>query len=132
MSPVTVEESGLTFGPFPDDACFPVERSPLYRGLGEGVKTVEFLLARKPKRGRIDLLFVEAKTTAPRTESHDQFEKYFADLREKMLGALLLFVGARLGRHGTAAREIPAELRTMSLRTGGIRFVLVVTTAREE
>ncbi|HEX2081333.1 MAG TPA: hypothetical protein VHG08_26755 [Longimicrobium sp.] len=131
MSPVTIHESGLAFGPFDEDKCFPVEQSALYASLGEGVKMVEFILLRPGKGGVSNLFCVEAKTSAPQQGSQPRFDEYFAEVREKMLNALLLFLGARLGRDGDAADELPEGLRTPDLRAIGFKFVLVVSTAEE-
>ena len=132
MSPITLSESGLEFGPFDDDLCFPVERSKLYAGLGEGIKMVEFMLVRPGKNGVTNLLCVEAKTTMPQQGNQPRFDESFTEIRDKMLNALLLFLGARLGRHAGAADELPAGMRELDLATAGVKFVLVVSNARKD
>lgn len=131
MSLVSIEESGLTFGPYPASDCFLVERSSLYRRLGEGVKMVEFLLVRPGRADTLDLLCVEAKRSVPRPASPHDFERFFFEVREKMLNALLLLLAVRLGRHGADADEVPARVRALDLQTMQVRFVLVVGTAEE-
>jgi hypothetical protein len=131
MSPVTLRESGLEFGPFDDDKCFPVEQSALYAGLGEGVKMVEFMLVRTGKGGVANLFCVEAKTTAPRQGTHPRFDEYFTEIRDKMLNSLLLFISVRLGRHGAAVDELPNALRELDLNAAGFKFILVVSKAEE-
>lgn len=131
MSPVILHESGLAFGPFDERDCFAVEASALYAGVRDGVQMVELMLARRKEGGGVDLLLVEAKSTAPRAESAERFDEYFARVRDKMVGALLLFVSARLGRHGGAGDELPAGLASIPLDRCGIRFVLVVATAED-
>lgn len=131
MSPITLSESGLEFGPFDDDKCFPVERSNLYAGLGEGIKMVEFMLVRPGTNGVTNLLCVEAKTTMPQQGTQPRFDESFTEIRDKMLNALLLFLGARLGRHAGAADELPAEMRTLDPATAGVKFVLVVSHAED-
>lgn len=131
MSPITIRESGLEFGPFDDDKCFQVERSALCAGLGDGVKMVEFMVVRPGKAGVVNLLCVEAKTSAPQQVTQPAFDEYFHAIRDKMLNALLLFLGARLGRHGHAADELPAALRMLDPATVGLKFVLVVSNAQE-
>jgi hypothetical protein len=132
MSPITIPESGLEFGPFDDDKCFYVEKSALYASLGEGVKMVEFLLVRPGRNGTVNLLCVEAKTSNPREENQPRFNEYCSEIRDKMYNALLLFLGAQLGRHGNAADELPEGLRTLDLQTAGVRFVLVVSSAKPD
>lgn len=131
MSPLTLRESGLDFGPFDDDECFPVEQSLLYVGLGEGVKMVEFMLVRPGKGGVTNLMCVEAKTSAPQEGTQPRFDEYFTEIRDKMLNALLLFISARMGRHGTAADELPKGLRELDLNGVGFKFILVVSKAEE-
>ena len=128
---ITIEESGLTFGPFSEESCFYIEKSTLYTEIGEGVKTVEFMLVKRGKSGELHLYCVEAKQSVPRP-GQARFEEYFAEVREKMLGALLLFLGARMGRFGTRVEELPTELRDVPLSTSDIKFVLVITTAHRD
>lgn len=132
MSPFTISESGLDFGPFDEAECFPVEGSALCRGLGEGVKMVEFMFVRPGRGGATNLWCVEAKTTAPRPGNQPRFDEYFAEVRDKMLNALLLFLGARLGRHANATDELPDGLKALDPATAGVRFVLVVSNTKEE
>lgn len=79
----------------------------------------------------MNLYCVEAKTTAPQAGTQPRFDEYFVEIRDKMLNALLLFVSARLGRHGDAGGELPEGLRKLDPETAGFRFVLVVSTAQE-
>jgi hypothetical protein len=128
---ITINESGLTFGPFSEESCFHIENSTLYREIGEGVKTVEFMLVKRGKTGELQLYCVEAKQSVPRP-GQPRFEEYFADVRDKMIGALLVFLGARVGRFGARAEELPTELRDLPLSTSAVKFVLVITTARRD
>lgn len=128
MSPVTITESGLEFGPFPEADCFHVEQSALCKSLGEGVKMVEFILARA-SGGTTSILFVEAKSSVPRAENGGAFEAYFASIREKMANALTLLLAARLDRHGTGGDELPVSLREVSLGEASVVFVLVIPAA---
>lgn len=132
MSPITFSESRLEFGPFDDDKCFPVERSALYAGLGEGIKMVEFMLVRPSANGVTNLFCVEAKTTMPQQGNQPRFDESFAEIRDKMLNALLLFLGARLGRHAGAAGELPAGMRALDLATAEVKFILVVSSAQKD
>lgn len=131
MSPITIEESGLEFGPFEEDRCFEIEKSDLCARAQPGVKSVEFLLVRPGRRGVEKLFCVEAKSSAPRAENQPDLQKYFDDIREKMLNSLLLFLAAHQGRHGAAVDELPAGLRALDLRTMKVVFVLVISTAEE-
>lgn len=132
MSPITILESGLTFGPFDDNDCFCVEQSALYAGIGEGVKMVEFMLIRPGSDNVPKLLCVEAKSSAPRPTSEADFERYFDDIREKMSNAVSLYIAARVGRHGTAGDEMPPGLKTPALEAISVSLILVVSAAEED
>ena len=43
---ITISESGMTFGPFPDDHCFEIEKCPTYKRIKSGVKIAEFVWLR--------------------------------------------------------------------------------------
>ena len=63
----TIEESGMTFGAFPNnyfDTLFDIEESKLYQSMAkDGVKSAEFLLRQK---GKDSIWIVEAKSSAPK------------------------------------------------------------------
>lgn len=65
---ITITESEMTFGPFPEENVFQIEKSPCYDKLWKcrGVKPCEFILLQENK-----LFFIEAKTSSPRTPSED-------------------------------------------------------------
>jgi hypothetical protein len=131
MSPLTITESGLEFGRFPEEDFFHVEQSTLCRGLGEGVKMVEFILVRT-SGGKSSIMFVEAKSSVPRAGNEGGFDAYFGEIWEKMVNALTLLLAARLDRHGTAGDELPAGLRGVAFGTASVVFVLVIPAAPDE
>lgn len=56
----SIPESDVIFGPYDEKDLFHIEKSELYKSLGEGLKTVEFILrASTTERG---IVFVEAKS----------------------------------------------------------------------
>ena len=55
-----IVESGVNFGPYAEDNLFYIEKSDLYKSLGAGIKTTEFVLRANELEPAI--LFVEAKT----------------------------------------------------------------------
>ena len=61
-----IVESGVNFGPYAEDNLFYIEKSDLYKSLGAGIKTTEFVLRANELEPAI--LFVEAKTNAPNPE----------------------------------------------------------------
>ena len=46
MSTQTIIESGMTFGPFPENRCYYIEKSNCYAAIQEHVQIAEFLLLR--------------------------------------------------------------------------------------
>lgn len=54
-----VVESDMYFGDYLDENFFAIEDSALHQSLGDGIKTVEFILFRKKNK----VFFVEAKTS---------------------------------------------------------------------
>ena len=59
---VTIEESGMNFGPFSEDQIFYVEKSNIYNKLQNGLPVAEFMLIQSDKNL---LLVVEAKSSSP-------------------------------------------------------------------
>lgn len=58
---ITINESGMTFGPYAESVCFQIENSPIYTHLGKDVKMVEFVLNRLNADGEQVFCLVEAK-----------------------------------------------------------------------
>ena len=53
----TIQESEMTFGKFDEADLFHIESSKIYKELGSGIKTVEFIL----KYDEDSIIFLEAK-----------------------------------------------------------------------
>ncbi len=47
---ISIPESELTFGPYKKSDVFWIEKSDLFKALGKGIKTVEFILWRDNKK----------------------------------------------------------------------------------
>jgi len=89
-----ITESGMEFVA---ENTFYIEKSELYLGLGEGVKSVEFIRIKERK-----LLFVEAKTTFPNPNNPgvENLARYHAeidDIREKFIHSLNLLSSIEVG-----------------------------------
>ena len=72
-----LEESGMRI-PYQEDACYMIEKSALVARL-QGVKIVEFVQA----HGKLKVVMVEAKTTAPQPASKGDYDEYLKEIREK-------------------------------------------------
>lgn len=123
MSTVTLKESGMTFGPFSEDACYRIEGSSLVASLGEGVKVAEFVLYRDSPRGPA-LLIVEAKSSSPQPQNQPRYDDFIAEIHDKLLNSLSLYLGVRIGRHTPS--PLPPQLNAVSLSRVGFRLVLVI------
>ncbi len=110
MEPIV--ESGMTFGPYPDEDCFHIEKSATYAEIQAGVRMAEFLLLRTAAGHPADLWIVEAKQSSPRPENRPKFVDYIAEICDKLSNALALGVA---GGWSTRARMVRCA---NPLRTG--------------
>lgn len=131
---VFIEESGVKFGGFDEECLFRIERSDIYKQMGEGIKTVEFIYLTREE----NVLFVEAKTSCPNAANRDdnenkqkKYEEYFADVTDKFIDSLNMFVTTVLGRNGHSDDVGDRILQKNTYAENGIKFVLVVAGAEE-
>ena len=131
---VFIEESGVKFGGVDEECLFQIECSDIYRQLGEGIKTVEFIYLTKEE----NVLFVEAKNSCPNVANKDdnenkqkKYEEYFADVTDKFIDSLNMFATTVLGRNGHSNDVGDRILQENTYAEKGIKFVLVVAGAEE-
>lgn len=130
-----IVESEMDFGPYEEQDLFHIEKASLYSNLGEGIKTVEFVL----RRNENSICFVEAKKSMPNAENRqeskeklEKFEAFYGAITEKFLNSLQIYLAAVLGRYGST-EELGQKLRNAEfLKNICFRFVLVVKTADEK
>lgn len=90
MSAVTIEESGMVFGAYPENLCFHIEKSPsiLNTKQGEGVKTAEFLLLQVKQNKASVVAIIEAKQTAPKlAENQTKFDSDIELAKQALINA---------------------------------------------
>ena len=58
---IKIQESEMSFGEFQEENLFHIEKSKIYKNLGDGIKTVEFILRYDEK----SIVFLEAKKSYP-------------------------------------------------------------------
>ena len=122
MTIESFEESGMTFGPYPENyCCFRIEKSAIYEKLKDGVKIAELLLLRLEKNAVPAVWVVEAKSSAPQ-----HFDKFVTEIHEKLSNTLTLGVAACLNRHAAAGAELPEMFKTLDLKTADFKLVLVI------
>ena len=105
---VTVVESGMSFGPYPDDDFFQVEQSALYARIRTGVQMAEFALIRRRPEKPVTIWLIEAKSSAPNPanpHSAKDFQNYIAEIHQKMHNGLQVLFAAWLARHPEAQTE---------------------------
>ncbi|MGO8766428.1 MAG: hypothetical protein ACLQSR_14985 [Limisphaerales bacterium] len=129
MDPII--ESGMTFGPYPDEHCFHVEKSTTCGNIRQGVQMAEFLLLRLKAGRPPEVWVVEAKTSAPRAESTTDFADYIDEVREKLVNGFGVGLASNLRRHAMAVGEMPAGIRNLDLSTAGFRLLLVIKTSQD-
>ncbi|PID44693.1 MAG: hypothetical protein CSB47_10860 [Proteobacteria bacterium] len=131
MTTQPIVESGMTFGPYPDGQCFYIEQSNIYAEIQQGVKMAEFLLLRAENKKPPVLWVVEAKSGTPRPETQPDFDKFIADIQEKLVNAFSLGWASCLKRHQQAEAELPEPFKRLELSRVGVRFVLVINGHQE-
>ena len=89
-----IPESGMNFGKYDEKDLFHIETSEIYKKLGDGIPTVEFIL----KYNGNNIVFLEAKKSCPnvanRYESKEKelkFEEYYGSITEKFISSLQIY-----------------------------------------
>lgn len=124
---ISVEESGIRFGPFHESDIFFIEQSPAVHALGEHVKKVEFAVRMPTRRGDRKTVFLEAKSTIPKER-----EVFFQGIRDKMLHSLAILTLALTGKHLYVRDELPTELGAQHVINEQVDLILVVPNAPDQ
>ena len=121
-----INESGMSFGPYPEGWCFYIEKSATYHHIQRNVQIAEFLLLRTVEGSSPVMWVVEAKSSSPRHETQPNFDQFIADIRDKMLNAFSLGLASCLKRHSQTETELPMLFKSLDLAAVDIKFVLVI------
>lgn len=130
--PVTIVESGMTFGPFLNEHFFHIEKSKIYNKLQNGLQIAEFLLI-QPEKNR--LLVVEAKSSSPNPENKESqitFDDFIAEITEKLSNSFTLGLALCLERHVDHKDEISKCFKDIALDSVKIVLLLVINGHKEE
>lgn len=127
-------ESGMQFGEFDDTDLFHIENSKIYKELGCGVKTVEFIL----KYNENSILFLEAKESCPNTANRfessqktQKFEEYYSSITEKFIDSLQIYLAVLLGKYNDTS-DLGEKLKNITnMRDIQLKFILVVKNASD-
>ncbi len=137
MTTSTIIESGMSFGPFPEGHCFYIEKSQTLKKVnkharqGEGIQISEFLLI-KTENNKTTISIIEAKTSAPKPQSRDNYDGYINEIKEKLANSLVLFVTFYLNRHPTGNSELPEKFKQLEFGTIHFELILVVKNSKED
>ena len=131
MTTDPIIESGLTFGPFPEGACFYIEKSKTYQQIQEGVKMAEFLLLRQNKGKAPTIWVIEVKSSAPQPSNRLNFDKYIEEIRDKLTNALTLAINICLKRHPDTYTEISDDFKQLDLASVNFLLILVISNFQE-
>lgn len=80
-----ITESKMSFGDYPDEYFFYIEKSAAYEDIKVGVKMAEFLLLQN-RQDKTHILIVEAKETAPRLSNNQTKFDVDIDKIKELLG----------------------------------------------
>ena len=127
-----ITESEMNFGEYDEADLFHIEKSELYKNLGSGIKTIEFIL----KYNERSILFLEAKKSCPNAENRyeseekeQKFEEYYSSITEKFIASLQIYLAAILNRY-PAVPELGVRLLTAdNMKDMKLKFILVVKDA---
>lgn len=130
----TIPESEMIFGKFDEADLFHIEKSQMYKKLGSGIKTVEFVLMHP----RNSVIFLEAKKSCPNAANRfeDQikerkFEEYYTSIAEKFIMSLQIYLAAILNRYQDIS-EVGEHLQSIAnVKEFKFKFVLVIKNAED-
>lgn len=107
---VTIEESGLVFGPFHPDHLFRVEDSAHVQQL-QGIKSCEFIWWHETRQR---LVFIEAKESIPDPQtSPDEYATFWQKIHDKFDNAMQLILLGALGRPATLRAELSETMQAL-------------------
>lgn len=121
----------MTFGEFDKENLFHIEDSQIYKNLGSGIKTVEFII----KRSDNCITFIEAKASCPNVaninesnEKQTKFEEFYSSVTDKFIASLYIYLAAILNRFHNIS-EVGNALNSNDMQGTQIEFILVIKKA---
>lgn len=131
---ITIEESGLIFGPFHPNNCFWIEKDQTFLSINdhakenEGIKLVEFLLL-KQSNNFTTISLIEAKKSAPHPGNEKDYNNYISKLKEKFSNSLAIFFSFRTQRYLAGYNDLPSCFQQVDLATVKFELILVIPNA---
>ena len=125
----------MQFGAFDEKNLFHIEESRIYKNMGSGIKTVEFIL----KFNEQSIILLEAKESCPNAanrfeskEKEEKFEEYYSSITEKFISSFQIYLATILEKISDDS-EIGFELQNIkSLKFIKLRCILVIKNAKED
>ena len=119
---VSIDESGMLFGEFDEADVFLAEKSLVYKSLGEGVSTVEFVL----RRFENEILFIEARQSSPRPENNVDFDTFIDTMYRKFAHSIELYFSMVIQRIEDKADEMPPCFKSLDYSCAVIKLLMVI------
>lgn len=117
-----IHESGMWFHP-PETKTFLIEKSDTYRKVNNhGVSAVEFITM-SPKQ---DVIFIEAKTSAPDKEDGEKMGKFIESIGKKFVHSLEICYALLTQVLPDAEPSFPGPLRAAMKQKPAIKLILIV------
>lgn len=126
---IEVTESGMVFS-FPKEDFFHIEKSSVYKSLGNKVKTCEFV-ARKGN----SVVFVEAKSSFPNPagpKGKKGFDEAIHEIVDKFQCSQWLYSGILVNRPYKETVQMPLKLSLSGIKKVKIIMLLVINGFEEE
>ncbi len=117
---ISIEESGLTFA-LPKADVFQIEQSESFKQLGDGFKVVEFIYKQNN-----NCIFLEAKSSIPRSENKQDYADFWQDITEKFANSLQFHCLSSLKRGQNRFDELPKNMKNLHWKNLDIKFLLVI------
>lgn len=123
---IPIDESGMNFGPFDKRDVFYIEKSLLYKNVGENVKIAEFIFKKNDS-----IIFLEAKKTAPNPSGVEpqKFPEYIGEISEKLTNTFNLLLSAKLRITNDSTKEVENFIQLEEVSNKRLAFRLVIKEA---
>lgn len=118
---IRIEESNMSFE-FREEDIFQIENSKLQKSLGNGIKTVEFIVSVKDN----ELYFIEAKSSSPqpRIDNKEKFDTFVTEIAEKFMHSFNMYLSAIMKRN--IYEEIPSKFFNIDESIANFKFILII------
>ena len=123
---VTINESGMQFGPFDDGNILPIETCKSYKKIKKNVPIVEFMLSRPSGKSPNAIWAIEAKTTMSNPGSKADFKTNIQDICIKFINSVHLFLSGLTQRNVLMESEIPSGMNHITATNMDLKLILVI------